>query len=648
MTQVAFPTQLGDFVAVRYLSIAVMMASAVAGKAQAPAGKPDFAHDIVPLLKAKCAECHTNGTYKGGVSFDTREDLLKAKAAVPGKSASSELIRRVISRDPETRMPPKGAALTEKEVDLLKAWVDGGLAWEEGFRFKPKGYVAPLKPRRVALPVARPGRDHPIDRIVDAYFATKKMTAPPALDDTALIRRAYSDLIGLLPTPVEIEQFQGDKDLGKRAQLIKKLLGEERSYADHWMAFWNDLLRNEYKGTGYIDGGRKQITAWLYKSLLENKPYDRFARELINPGPESEGFVKGIKWRGAVNASQIVELQFSQNIGQVFFGANLKCASCHDSFIDSWKLEDAYGLAAIIAEKPLEIHRCDKPTGKTAVPKFLFPEFGTIDAKASKAKRLEQLAGLVTHPDNGRFSRTIANRLWHRLMGRGLVHPVDVMGGQPWSEDLLDYLAVYLVDNGYDLKKLLAHIATSQTYQSRATPIAKEIVGDSYVFQGPELKRLNAEQFVDVIWMLTGTAPAKPVAVAEIPAFPDSIPLERRFVRATLVHCDDLMRSLGRPNREQVVTTRPDQLTTLQALDLANGQTLTTALTLGAANILKGQPKATPDQLTEGVFTRALSRKPNANELATARELLGDKPTADNLADLLWAVVMLPEFQLIR
>ncbi|CAN5134599.1 hypothetical protein BH11PLA2_BH11PLA2_39760 [soil metagenome] len=626
----------------------VMIVSVVVGKAQPPAGKPDFAHDIVPLLKAKCAECHTNGTYKGGVSFDTREDLLKAKAAVPGKSATSELILRVISKDPDTRMPPKGDALTEKEVNLLKAWVDGGLVWEEGFRFKPKGYVAPLKPRRVILPVARPGRDHPIDRIVDAYFATKKITTPLALDDTAFLRRAYSDLIGLPPTPVEIEQFLGDKDPGKRAQLITKLLGEDRSYADHWLAFWNDLLRNEYKGTGYIDGGRKQITAWLYKSLLDNKPYDQFVRELISPGPTSEGFVKGIKWRGAVNASQVVELQFSQNIGQVFFGANLKCASCHDSFIDGWKLEDAYGLAAIIAESPLEIHRCDKPTGRKAVPKFLFAELGTIDAKATKAKRLEQLAALVTHPDNGRFSRTIVNRLWHRLMGRGLVHPVDVMGGQPWSEDLLDYLAVYLVDNGYDLKKLLTHIATSQTYQSRATPITKDVVGDAYVFQGPELKRLSAEQFVDAIWMLTGTAPAKPIAEAKLPPFPDQIPLERRFVRATLVNCDDLMRSLGRPNREQVVTTRPDQLTTLQALDLANGQTLTTALSLGAANMLKRQPLATPDQLAAEVFTRALSRKPNANELATARELLAKKPTAENLADLLWAVIMLPEFQLIR
>ncbi|MCE9560698.1 MAG: PSD1 and planctomycete cytochrome C domain-containing protein [Planctomycetes bacterium] len=611
-------------------------------------GKTDFAHDVVPILKAKCAKCHTNGTYKGAVSFDTRETLLKSKAAVPGKSAESELLKRVTTTDKELRMPPQGDALSEKEISVLRKWIDDGLPWEQGFTFKPATYVAPLKPRKVTLPAAKPGREHPIDRIIDAYFATNKVTAPQPLDDAAFARRVYFDLIGLPPAASELEAFLADKDAGKRTKLIRKLLAEDRSYTDHWLAFWNDMLRNEYKGTGYIDGGRKQITAWLYQALLTNMPYDKFTRELISPTPDSEGFARGIKWRGAVNASQIVELQFSQNIGQVFFGANLKCASCHDSFIDSWKLDDAYGLAAVIADKPLEIHRCDKPIGKTATTKFLFPELGSIDAALPKPKRLEQLAALVTHPENGRFTRTIANRIWDRLMGRGIVFPVDVMGNKPWNADLLDYLAVYFAETGYDLKKLMEHITTSQAYQSKAVPLEKELAGDAYVFRGPELKRLSAEQFVDAIWMLTNTAPTKPAAVAAIPAFPDSTPEERRFVRATLVHCDDLMRSLGRPNREQVVTTRPDQLTTLQALDLANGQTLTTTLSRGAANILKASPKATADELAERLFVRALSRKPTAPELAAAKGLLGDKPTPDSVADLLWAVVMLPEFQLVR
>jgi hypothetical protein len=178
-------------------------------------------------------------------------------------------------------------------------------------------------------------------------------------------------------------------------------------------------------------------------------------------------------------------------------------------------------------------------------------------------------------------------------------------------------------------------------------PLAKE-VGEGYVFRGPELKRLSAEQFIDAIWMLTGTAPKKPIALATIPPFPESIPKERQFVRVTLVDCDPLMRSLGRPNREQVVTTRPEQLTTLQALDLANGQILTTTLERGAANILKTNAKLSSDELAEWVFIRALSRKPTVGERAAAKSLLGDKPTTESLADLLWTVVMLPEFQLVR
>src|SRR5204863_2462419 len=157
------------------------------------------------------------------------------------------------------------------------------------------------------------------------------------------------------------------------------------AYADHWLSFWNDMLRNDYSGTGYIDGGRKQITGWLYSALAKNKPYDQFTRELINPATEAEGFIKGIKWRGNVNASQVVELQFAQNVAQVFFGINMKCASCHDSFIDNWKLDDAYALAAIVADRPLEIHRCDKGTGKTAAARFLWPELGDLDAKLPRA-----------------------------------------------------------------------------------------------------------------------------------------------------------------------------------------------------------------------------------------------------------------------
>src|SRR6185437_5789968 len=162
-------------------------------------------------------------------------------------------------------------------------------------------------------------------------------------------------------------------------------------------------------------------------------------------------------------------------------------------------------------------HRCDTATGRTASPRFLWPELGSIDASLSKAERLERLAGLITHRDNVRFTRTIVNRLWHRLMGRGLVHPVDVMAGRPWSEDLLDYLANYLVEQHYDLKQLMEHIITSRTYQSECAIVPAETGGDEYTFRGPEVKRMTAEQFLDAVWQITGTSPGKPVAPAPLP-----------------------------------------------------------------------------------------------------------------------------------
>src|SRR5262245_53682770 len=185
-------------------AVFVMLLVAPVDLAQPPEKKVDFAHDVVPTIKARCAKCHTNGTYKGSLSLDTRESLLRKKAATPGKSAESEMIKRVTSDDKEVRMPPEGERLTAKEVATLKAWIDEGLAREPGFSFKAQGYLAPLKPRRPAIPA---GTGHPIDRILGAYFAANKVSAPPPLDDAAFVRRVYLDIIGLLPAASELDAF---------------------------------------------------------------------------------------------------------------------------------------------------------------------------------------------------------------------------------------------------------------------------------------------------------------------------------------------------------------------------------------------------------------------------------------------------------
>jgi len=632
--------------------IIFILATAMLPCASVGASEPvDFAHDVLPLLEQHCTKCHTNGRYEGALSLDTRETLLEAEVAEPGKGAESAIIDRVTSDDPEVRMPFEAPALSAAEVDVLRRWIDAGLPWQPGFSFRADNSEAPLKPRRPELPAATEAADNPIDRIVLAYWQEHGIEPPAPLDDAAFYRRASLDLVGLLPTPADVEAFHADGDPHKRQRLVRQLLDDRVAFAEHWLTFWNDLLRNDYAGTGYISGGRKQITGWLYRSLLENKPYDEFVRELVAPTAESKGFANGFVWRGQVNASQRPELQFAQNVGQVFLGVNLKCASCHDSFVDNWKLTDSYGLAAIYSREPLEIHRCDVPTGKTAVAYFLFSELGSVDPQAPREERLAKLAELMTSPDNGRLTRTIVNRLWDRMMGRGLVFPVDALASRPWNQDLLDYLASDLSDHGYDLKQTLELIATSRVYESRSVAWDPTQPANDYVFAGPAPKRLTAEQFVDGLSRITGVSPqetAEDDVFVKAKFLQDYAIASRPFLRSSLIESTLLMRSLGRPNREQVVTTRPAEMTTLEAIEMSNGQPLAELLHEGAERLRADHPSWSGREMGDHIFRTATSRPPTADELARLMLLAGDPLTTDGVADTLWCVVMLPEFQLVR
>src|SRR5258706_2431110 len=378
----------------------------------------DSSKEINPIFEASCLKCHGRGKDKGGLRVDTRETFLKGgdsgPAVLSSNSAQSLLIALVQGFDPDNIMPKKGLRLTAEQIGLLRAWIDQGVPWDASISFARLEPIH-LKPRLPEIPPG-PKAANPIDRFLQPYFAEHKIKPPQAVHDRLFHRRVYLDVIGLLPPPEELKKFVADRRADKREKLVQRLLAEERSYAEHWLSFWNDLLRNDYKGTGYIDGGRKQITTWLYSALLTNMPYDQFVGQLINPIPASEGFSKGIVWRGVVNASQTPQMQAAQNISQVFMGVNLKCASCHDSFINDLTLADAYGLAGIYADGPLEMVRCDKPTGKKAELKFLYPELGAIDPHAEKAARLEQLAHIITQRQDARLTRTLVNRLWQRLI----------------------------------------------------------------------------------------------------------------------------------------------------------------------------------------------------------------------------------------
>ena len=211
--------------------------------------------------------------------------------------------------------------------------------------------------------------------------------------------------------------------------------------------------------------------------------------------------------------------------------------------------------------------------------------------------RLRELASLMTHPQNGRMQRTIVNRLWKQMMGRGIVHPVDAMHTRPWSEDLLDYLASYLVEKEYDLKAVLKLIATSKIYQARA--VVEKERAEEYVFRGPVMKRMTAEQFLDSIRSVTGAWPqpdnkalkgagrSQGGQLKSIAAVHGLKEWDGRPLRAAFMMLDPLQAALGRPNRDQIVSDRPASVTTLEAIHLANGPRLARMLRSGAEKLIE-------------------------------------------------------------
>lgn len=611
----------------------------------------DLNLEVRSIFAHNCYKCHSSEKIKGELRLDKKEFVFKGGESgpviKPEHPEESEMIRRLLlPRDDEESMPPKGKSLSEPDIATLQFWIKSGAPWPDNADEKSVYRVAELLPRRPVLPGDKPGLNNPVDRFVDVYFEEKKIAWPEVIEDDLYIRRVYLDIIGVLPAPEKIRAFAVDPNPNKREKLVRELLSRSEDYAQHWLTFWNDALRNDYTGTGYITGGRFAITEWLYDALTTNKPYDVFVRELISPNEKSSGFIKGIQWRGTVNASQRVEMQAAQNISQVFLGLNLKCASCHDSFISDWKLSDAYAFANIFSDSTLEINRCDKPTGKFAGTKIIFEELGKIDSTLTVEEKLRQLADYLTAPKNGRLYRTLVNRVWAQMMGRGIVEPVDLMDNEPWSQDLLDWLASDFVDNKHDLKELIFTIATSRTYQLPSVGIKSEnaAIAADYTFKGMHRRRLSAEQFADAVSSIIH--PIYSDTLKNYKPIKDlKVNLNYPFARASLVKNDPFLTALGRPNRENVSTSRSSQANLLQALELTNGDAFNAALEAGAEK-WQSRFSRSEDLITE-IYEQALGRTPTEEELTAATKILGETPDESDVEDLLWSVMLLPEFQLI-
>lgn len=381
-------------------------------------------------------------------------------------------------------------------------------------------YLDQQAPVRLAFVPARPGftwtkpapRNY-VDEYVFAKLRRLRMNPSDPCSDTVFLRRAYLDLLGLLPTPEEARIFLADSRRDKRSLLIGELM-QRSEFADFWALKWADLLRNEAHSLD--QKGVHNFHHWIRRSISENKPVNEFVRELITARGSTYANPAANYYRPNRDAATR-----GKAAAQVFLGVRLQCAECHNHPFDRWTQDDYYNWAGLFAQvdyKVLQNNRdigSDKHewkgeqivfiarnksvtnprTGEAAIPRFLGePESNWREDE----DYLVALGRWLTSSKNSLFARTQVNRIWYHLMGRGLVDPVDdVRATNPASHpELLDALAADFVRSGFDLRHIIRVIMNSRAYQLSSEPNDTNR-DDEVNYSHARVRRLTAEQILD-------------------------------------------------------------------------------------------------------------------------------------------------------
>ncbi|MFO0877498.1 MAG: DUF1553 domain-containing protein [Gemmataceae bacterium] len=504
------------------------------------------------------------------------------------------------------------------------------------------------QPGKVADEVyARLPRHNFIDGLVWDKLRQLNLTPSEPATEATFLRRVYLDVIGRLPTPEETQTYLADTRQDRRQRLIDGLL-RRPEYADYWANKWADLLRpNPYRvGIKAVFN----LDAWLRESFRENKPYDRFVREILTA--RGSTFRQGpvTVFRDRREPDEITTM-----VSQLFLGIRLECAKCHHHPFEIWGQNDFYSLAAYFARMgrkgvglsppisgseevvfPATNGEVKHPlTNKVLPPRPLFGTGGEIGDRDPR----EALADWVVSKENPFFARVIVNRVWADLMGRGLVEPVDDMRATnpPTNGPLLDALAADFRKNGHDLKKLIRTITTSYVYSLSSLPNERN-VADTRNYSRHYRQRLRAEVLLDAVSDITGV----PEAFSAMPA--QSRAMELWTVRTQSLFLD----SFGRPDPNQdPPCERSTDTTVVQVLHLMNAPGLHQKVISdrGRAARLASGPKSAAEIVDE-LYALVYSRKPSDEERALCLKEFERKGTTRRRAteDLLWALLNTPEF----
>ncbi len=634
----------------------------------AAAAKVSYTRDIKPLIVNYCLECHSTEDQKGALDATSVANLLKkgkkaGPPVVPGKpdeSAMVEYIRGI--REPQ--MPKGNPELSEEELHLIRMWIFAGAkddsanppalassgertgraaltvgsaanqdAWnalmfsgnEEQRLVAQRKIRMALLPQSPVPPAVKTTNAvfNPIDQFIVAKWESaglKEATQPPEVcSDGAFLRRAYLDVVGVIPTVAEARKFLDDPSADKRVRLVDELLARKEDYAAHWTPFWEEAL-----GSANVDkqGGiptRGNYRKWIYESFVQNKPYDIMVAELIDPlmpGYQkpviSEANGKVVVSGYVLNETHTDTLLTAANAAQVFLGTGMKCASCHSHFLNKeWPQARFLAFAGMFATNDLELIRCEKKSGQFIPAKFPF-DLPDAPSEAPKPmdERLHRLTQLLVDPTNPRFAKTMVNRLWKRYLGIGLFAPADDfrLDQPPSHPELLDWLADDFIHHGYDLKHTVRLILTSRTYQLRFDPqledhfdVAKPTVARYY--RSPSLRRLTAEQLIDSIRL----------------AMSQELELKQRMYLENASTM--LTRALGKPaSRNEISTSRSDDVAVVQALELLNGEEFHEIVYSGKV-LNEAAEERDFTHAIDQLYWSALNRPPSEKELAATGRL---------------------------
>lgn len=566
-------------------------------------------------------------------------------------------------------------------VSLLVVFLCPAIAPQNARANSSTESAAPLVAKKPTLPVAR--RISPlIDELIQGGMQDYAKVASPVCSDSEFVRRVYLDLTGRIPTVDQTRAFLNDDSAEKRTVLVDQLLSSPE-YARH-LSQRLDVMLMERLRKKYIN-----VTDWeeyLRESVAENKPLDQLVREIMSADgadPKQQAAARFYLARdGDVN-------ELTRDISRIFLGADLTCAQCHDHpEVADWKQDHYYGISAFLvrsfvftdkkkkqtvfaekAEGEVKFESVFEVRDKTSkgpettlpvvfngpkVPEPAFKKGEEYKVKPAKDvrpipkySRRAQLGDALTSSSNKRFARTMANRLWALVMGRGIVHPLDAdhADNPPSHPELLDLLTEELIAGNYDLKWYLRELVLSKTYQRSSTnelfasKSAQELADAQ--FTHAILKPLTPEQFSRSVLEATGQAElyrnSLKQKLSEATLRKNLVGYERQFV--------SLFGGLPGEPVEGFETTAD------QSLYLSNNGAIQGILSPRSGNTADRVLKIPADQpalIAEELYLSVLNRRPEATETKEVAALLAGKTgkeRSEMVSDLIWALMMSSEFR---